>query len=272
MIKNIIVVALMAIGLTSTSYADNPIGPNTIIENETKTLGQEIMDSYIYHEVTPYDDLLLSWFDNAKDLYASGNVFYQDSEEVINKLVDIFHIRFGYSNKLNLAKIRLKYSDGSISYGVKFRSDTNVDEAMREIRDAFNRTKELSAAVKGSSAEETADNAMTWIYTNIAYPYEALNMTWQESSEFITGDPNGTPQICEGRGILFTRLLYMNGIKVENAHGSIPMGAHWWNRVYTDNGPIWYDSTSNKKSVVLPDTYVLTEFSEFSAPAVSEIN
>ena len=104
---------------------------------------------------------------------------------------------------------------------------------------------------------------MSWIYTNIDYPYEALNLSDLDKIIFATGNISGVPQLCAGRGVLMSRLMYMNGIKTENIDGTYNGTDHWWNRIYTENGPIYYDATGNNKGIVFSELYQINGFYEF---------
>ena len=219
------------------------------------------MESYSYYEKTPYDDMLTDWMNRYKDLVKPDRYesLYTGTKEEIYDIYYTFLLRFGYNCDIRLTP--LLYKDGTDTYGISFEPNPDPDSSLAAFSDEFERTKVMADQVKGDSMQSTVDNAFTYL-KNVT-PYRDYDSNDNEDlRKHSYGGFSGVPQLCEGKGTMFTRLCYMNGIKCENAMGFYNNGGHWWNLITTENGERWYDAALHMTGTTLPSEYTLTSWAE----------
>ena len=257
--------------LGNKAYADSSAVIIPVVESSAETAtetasedvkyGDIVMSSYAYYEKTPYDDMLTDWMNRYEELVKPEGYsnLYTGTKAEIYDIYYTFLIRFGYSYNIRL--MPLKFSGASDKYGISFEPDSDPKGSLAVFMDEFEKTKAAAADSKGNTVRETADKAYACV-SSIA-PYLNYDYNNNEDQRVHTyGGFSGIPQLCEGKGTMLTRLCYMNGIKCENPQGTVGGIEHWWNRITTEQGEIWYDSARHKVSAELPGEYVLTSYAE----------
>lgn len=244
-ISSIVLESAVNMMSVNTLAAGSPYGPGyqgTVADSMENSLANYMTG---YFQVTSRPDLdakmldFIHTFEQNKNSSTSVIVANGTLSEC-EQLRDYFNYNFCFTSGF-----RVECQKSSVgSYFVAFPNTLNADQKIADYKQQAEKQKEIAAALRGASNDETIVNIQRWLNENLNYDYDSLFSQAQTPYEsyYVNYMDLTKPVLCKGYSSAFYYMCSINGIWSDTVTGIYNGTNHTWNRVSRSDGVVYADS------------------------------